>query len=127
MKPAGEGNNMHLKNRLLVTALILGATALPTMARADGDDGPKKPDMHELARISSLPKAHKDFSAFRYRPRGDKVIEQADANRLLFRTPDGQPDGYAERRGDAIVYFDRHGQVMQVQSAPVDMSETAAR
>ncbi|WP_077808584.1 hypothetical protein [Neoasaia chiangmaiensis] len=89
--------------------------AVPSGAFAQDEGGEKKPSMHEMARISSLPKAHADFSRFLYRPAGDKVIEQPDANRLLFRNKQGEPDGYAERRGNAIVYFDRHGKVTQVQ------------
>ncbi|KXV63588.1 hypothetical protein AD949_07040 [Acetobacter orleanensis] len=88
-------------------------------AVADDDDGGeeshKAPDMHHLASKPPLPRAHKDFSKFRYRPAGDKVLEQADANRLLFWTPDGKPDGYAERRGSSIIYYDAQGKAIRVQ------------
>ncbi|GAL97960.1 hypothetical protein AD948_00280 [Acetobacter senegalensis] len=87
---------------------------------ADDDDGGdeeghKGPDMHKLAAKPPLPRAHKDFSKFRYRPAGDKVQEQADANRLLFWTPDGKPDGYAQRRGSSIIYYNAQGQATRVQ------------
>lgn len=82
----------------------------------DGDDeGHKGPDMHKLAAKPPLPRAHKDFSKFRYVPQGDKVKEQADANRLFFWTPDGKPDGYAQRRGDSIIYYDAQGKAIRVQ------------
>lgn len=100
------------------------AVALPVLvvspALADDDDGGeeeghKGPDMHHLAAKPPLPRAHKDFSKFRYRPAGDKVQEQADANRLLFWTQDGKPDGYAERRGSSIIYYNAQGQAIRVQ------------
>lgn len=53
---------------------------------------------------------------FKFRPRGDKVIEQPDANRILFKRPDGTPDGYAQRRGNAVIYYDRFGKVSHVQT-----------
>ncbi|WP_408887068.1 hypothetical protein [Kozakia baliensis] len=98
--------------------LALSAMAVfPAIAHAQDDEGEKKkPNMHELARVSSLPKAHADFSQFRYRPAGDKVIEQPEAQRILFRTPGGVPDGYAERHGNAVIYHDRTGRVVRVQS-----------
>jgi len=102
---------------VMVAAGFLGV-AVPE-ARA-GDDEPKTVTTHQLAQASSLPKAHKDFSRFLYRPAGDKVVEQADANRLLFRTRDGVPDGYAERRGNAVVYYDRAGHATRVQPLPED-------
>ena len=92
---------------LALSAPIIAAH--PVMADDDdggGDEeGHKGPDMHKLAAKPPLPRAHKDFSKFRYVPQGDKVKEQADANRLFFWTPDGKPDGYAQRRGDNIIYM----------------------
>nr|WP_298796323.1 hypothetical protein [uncultured Acetobacter sp.] len=102
----------------------LWAVALPVLtvspALADDDDeggeeSHKGPDMHHLAAKPPLPRAHKDFSKFRYRPEGDKVQEQAEANRLLFWTQDGRPDGYAERRGSSIIYYNAQGQAIRVQ------------
>ncbi|GBQ14891.1 hypothetical protein [Swaminathania salitolerans] len=93
------------------------ALSTPGLAQEE-DEEKKKPDMHQLARSSALPKAEADFSMFRYRPPGDKVIEQADAHRLLFKRPDGTPDGYAQRRGNAVIYYDRNGKVSHVQ--PLD-------
>ncbi|WP_035773675.1 hypothetical protein [Asaia astilbis] len=94
----------------------MGALIAPGVALAqDDDEGKKKPDMHQLAKSSALPKAEADFSMFKYRPRGDKVIEQPDANRILFKRPDGTPDGYAQRRGNAVIYYDRSGKVSHVQ------------
>ena len=97
--------------------LTAGAFIAPGMAQAQDDDsGKKAPDMHQLARSSTLPKAEADFSMFKFRPRGDKVIEQPDANRILFKRPDGTPDGYAQRRGNAVIYYDRFGKVSHVQT-----------
>ena len=105
--------------RSMFCALGIGVVMTPMLAAAqDDDDGKKKPDMHQLARSSALPKAEADFSMFKYRPAGDKVTEQPDANRILFKRPDGTPDGYAQRRGNAIIYYDRYGKVSHVQ--PLD-------
>lgn len=102
--------------RVLVCVFGAGVVLTPVLAAAqDDDDDKKKPDMHQLARSSALPKAEADFSMFKYRPPGDKVIEQADANRILFKRPDGTPDGYAQRRGNAVIYYDRYGKVSHVQ------------
>ncbi|AFW01088.1 hypothetical protein BAR24_01615 [Gluconobacter oxydans] len=106
--------------RILTSTLAVFALTGTAVAQDADGDGPKKPDMHELYRSSSLPKSHADFSRFTYRPPGDKVIEQPDAFRLLFRTRDGQPDGYAERRGNAVIYYDRYGKVTHVQPLPED-------
>ncbi|WP_240775187.1 hypothetical protein [Neokomagataea tanensis] len=94
----------------------------PARAQSADDDGPSKPNMHQLYRSSSLPKNHADFSRFTYRPPGDKVIEQPDAFRLLFRTKDGKPDGWAERRGDSVFYYDKNGKIMRVQPLKADMT-----
>lgn len=106
--------------RILAVSLTLGALSVPTLALAQEEDGPKSPSMHQLATTPPVPSAHKDFSQFRYRPAGDKVVEQSDANRLLFWTQQGSPDGYAERRGNAIFYYDRTGKAVRVQELPFD-------
>lgn len=105
-----------------VLAVGLWAVALPVMSvtpaladEGDDEEGSKGPDMHKLAAKPPLPKAHKDFSKFRFIPQGDRVQEQADSNRLLFWTPDGRPDGYAQRRGSGIIYYNAQGQVTRVQ------------
>ncbi|QDH17139.1 hypothetical protein [Swingsia samuiensis] len=99
--------------------VIAGRAFAQDAGGGDGDDA-KKPNMHELFRNSAVPKSHADFSRFKYRPIGDTVIEQPDAFRLLFRTPDGQPDGYAERRGMSVFYYDRHGNMTHIQPLPED-------
>lgn len=106
----------------VLAALAVSGVALGTAVAqgAGGEDGPKKPSMHDLYRNSSLPKSHADFSHYRYRPPGDKVIEQPDAFRLLFQTKEGQPDGYAERRGTSVFYYDRYGKLQQIQPLPED-------
>lgn len=71
--------------------------------------------MHRLAEKPPLPRAHKDFSQYRFRPPGDKLQIQADSNRLLFWTPDGRPDGYAQRRGGSIIYYNAQGKAIRVQ------------
>ncbi|EHH68205.1 hypothetical protein [Gluconobacter morbifer] len=104
---------------------LLATFALTGVALAqEADDGSKKPDMHDLYRNSQLPKSHADFSRYKYRPRGDKVIEQPDAFRLMFQTKDGQPDGYAERRGTSVFYYDRFGKLTQVQPLPEEDTPT---
>ncbi|AQS91418.1 hypothetical protein [Gluconobacter albidus] len=104
----------------VLAVLAVSGAALGTAVAQDADDGPKKPSMHDLYHNSSLPKSHADFSRYRYRPAGDKVIEQPDAFRLLFQTKDGQPDGYAERRGTSVFYYDRYGKLRQIQPLPED-------
>lgn len=64
---------------------------------------------------SSLPRMHADYSMFHFVPRGDEVTVQPERNRLLFRKKSGQPDGYAERRGAAIVYYDASGKPIRIQ------------
>ncbi|WP_249110123.1 hypothetical protein [Neokomagataea anthophila] len=103
-----------------VTGFCAVAACGVAHAQSADDDGPSKPSMHDVYRSSSLPKNHADFSRFTYRPPGDKVIEQPDAFRLLFRTKDGKPDGWAERRGDAVMYYDQNGRVIRVQPLPTE-------
>ena len=107
----------------------LCALALPLMAgvpaHADGDplnggddddtDAHRASSMHNLAGKLPLPRAHKDFSKYRFVPPGDRVVEQADTNRLLFWTKGGQPDGYAQRRGSSGIYYNAQGQAGRVQ------------
>ncbi|MCX2562628.1 hypothetical protein [Acetobacter thailandicus] len=106
---------------VLTAALVVAVSAVPHhFARADDDGGDeedvhKAPSMHSLAAKPPLPRAHKDFSKFRYTPPGDKIVEQAAANRLLFWTKDGKPDGYAQRRGNSIIYYDAQGKAVRVQ------------
>ena len=76
---------------------------------------PNPAEMHKLATKPPLPRAHKDFSQYRFCPPGDRIQEQADINRLLFWTPDGRPDGYAQRRGGSIIYYNAQGQAIRVQ------------
>lgn len=106
--------------RILAVSLCLAATGAPALALAQEDDEAKAPSMHQLATRPPVPSAHKDFSQFHFRPAGDRVVEQSDANRLLFWTPQGTPDGYAERRGNAIFYYDRTGKPVRVQELPAE-------
>ncbi|GBQ85359.1 hypothetical protein AA13595_1640 [Gluconacetobacter johannae DSM 13595] len=108
--------------RWLMLCACLAAWATPALAD-DDEEGSKTQSMHQLAAHPPIPSAHKDFSQFRYRPVGDKVVEQADANRLLFWTPQGTPDGYAERLGNAIVYYDRTGKAIRVQQLAMPTDE----
>lgn len=71
-------------------------------------------EMRTLSKLP-VPPAHKDFSIFRFRPAGDKAVEQSDRNRLMFWTKDGRPDGYAQRRGGAIIYYNAQGNATKVQ------------
>jgi len=108
------------KVRALALVLGVGTAVLATnslQAYAQGDDDPDahKLTMHQLSSASPLPKAHKNFSRFTYRPAGDKVVEQPEANRLMFWTKDGKPDGYAEQHGNSIFYHDSTGRVSRVQ------------
>lgn len=107
----------HYIKYQVVLVLVAGLVPRTALGQAQNDDSDKKkPNMHQLARSSALQKAEADFSMFKYRPPGDKIIEQPDANRLLFKNPDGAPDGYAQRRGNAIIYYDRTGKVSHVQN-----------
>lgn len=80
----------------------------------DGADGlesvVRKPMPH-----SNLPRVHADYSMFHFVPRGDEVTIQPERGRLLFRKKSGVPDGYAERRGAAIVYYDSTGKAVRIQ------------
>lgn len=71
----------------------------------------------------SFPKAASAHPAYglqpvRFIPKGDRVKEQPDVNRLLFWTPTGEPDGYAEKRGTAVLYYDRTGKAVRVDTNP---------
>lgn len=98
----------------VLSGLIASTSSLAQDAPAD-DATPKVPSLHDQARDSKLPRAHADFSAFRFIPKGDEVIQRPDSKQLIFRRPDGTPDGYAQQRGTAIFYFDRFGNLTQVQ------------
>lgn len=123
-----------LRKKCLVLAGVC-AVALPILnipsAMAEGglgddDDAEthRPADMHNLATKPPLPRAHKDFSKYRYKPEGDKVQEQPDANRLLFWTQDGKPDGYAQRRGSSIIYYNAQGQAIRIQHlTPEEMAD----
>lgn len=81
----------------------------------DDSDAHRASSMHNLAGKLPLPRARKDFSKYHFTPPGDKIIEQPDTNRLLFWTKDGQPDGYAQRRGSSVIYYNAQGQAVRVQ------------
>ncbi|WP_245539134.1 hypothetical protein [Saccharibacter floricola] len=108
--------------RCMRHALLGGIAVLSTIgaAWAADDDQHKQPSMHQLYRSSSLPHAAADFSMFHFVPRGDKMVEEPEHGRLLFRTKGGEPDGFAERRGGAIVYYDRRGKAARVQRLTPD-------
>lgn len=78
------------------------------------DDKGAAVDMHQLATRYNTVRVRKDYS-YIDRPAGDKVVEQPDIDRLLFWTKEGQPDGYAQRRGDSVVYYDAAGRAVRVQ------------
>ncbi len=82
----------------------------------DGGDGDEKtgPDMHAMASKFNSTRVRKDYS-YISRPAGDRVQEQPDMDRLLFWTKDGKPDGYAQRRGDSVIYYDSSGHPERVQ------------
>ncbi|WP_087635999.1 hypothetical protein [Acetobacter ascendens] len=123
-----------LRKKWLVLAGVC-AVALPVLnmpsamaeeGLGDDDDAEthRPADMHKLATKPPLPRAHKDFSKYRYKPEGDKVQEQPDANRLLFWTQDGKPDGYAQRRGSSIIYYNAQGQAIRIQHlTPEEMAD----
>ncbi|MFT8675803.1 MAG: hypothetical protein ABF990_06190 [Acetobacter sp.] len=110
----------------------LSALALPVMvsgpALADDDsdgEGMHTPaQMRKLADKPPLPRAQRDFAKYRFRPKGDKVMEQPENNRLLFWTQDGRPDGYAQRRGNSVIYYNAQGQATQIQRlTPAEMAD----
>ncbi|NHN88413.1 hypothetical protein GOB81_07190 [Acetobacter sp. LMG 1627] len=90
--------------------------SVSAMAQMPSDDDGKKdgPDMHTLASRFNAVRVKKDYD-YIHRPAGDKVIEQPDIDRLMFWTKDGQPDGYAQRRGDSVIYYNAGGQAVRVQ------------
>ena len=107
----------------LCTVALSLAAGVP--ARAEGDplnggddddsDAHRASSMHNLAGKLPLPRARKDFSKYHFTPPGDRVVEQPETNRLLFWTKDGQPDGYAQRRGSSVIYYNAQGQAVRVQ------------
>ena len=108
----------------LCTGLLPGA-ALAAGGHADagnedpGEASQRHASMHQLSKRPPLPRLHMDYSQYRYIPQGDKIKEQPDVNRLLFWTPTGEPDGYAEKRGTAILYYDRTGKAIRVDTNPM--------
>lgn len=106
--------------RGLTRALLSGAIILSSAGAAWADEDEHKLSMHQVYRSSSLPHAAADFSMFHFVPRGDKMVEEPEHGRLLFRTKGGQPDGFAERRGAAVVYYNRMGKAVRVQHLTED-------
>ncbi|NHN91379.1 hypothetical protein [Acetobacter sicerae] len=105
--------------RMWSAAALVGGmlSGLPAVALAQGapdDEKPSAPDMHALASRFNATRVKKDYS-YIHRPPGDKVVEQPDIDRLMFWTKDGQPDGYAQRRGDSVIYYNPGGQAVRVQ------------
>ncbi|MXV43610.1 hypothetical protein GS501_00765 [Saccharibacter sp. 17.LH.SD] len=105
--------------RRYILALLVGI-GLVNAGGVWADDEPNKLTMHQVYRSSSLPHTAADFSMFHFVPRGDKMVTEPEHGRLLFQTPDGRPDGYGERRGTAIVYYDRTGKAVRVQHLTQD-------
>ncbi|MCX5620405.1 hypothetical protein [Bombella pollinis] len=93
-------------------ALMIGSTGLSYADDgADGLDSVVRKPMPK----TSLPRVHADYSMFHFVPRGDEVTIQPEHGRLIFRKKSGVPDGYAERRGAAIVYYDSTGKAVRIQ------------
>ncbi|MDF7673400.1 hypothetical protein PT277_00740 [Acetobacteraceae bacterium ESL0709] len=79
-----------------------------------------KPTLDQLYRSSGITHKYVDFSMFHYVPKGDQVKEEPDKQRLLFRKPGGLPDGYAERKGEVIFYYDASGKLIRIQKLAED-------
>nr|WP_241503253.1 hypothetical protein [Komagataeibacter melaceti] len=120
---------MSIRLRHVMLSAWLCAALAPVGAMAEGghtDAGNEDPgeasqrhfSMHQLSKKPPLPRLHMDYGQYRYIPEGDKIKEQPDMNRLLFWTKGGEPDGYAERRGSAILYYDRTGKAVRVDTNP---------
>lgn len=109
---------------ICVTSVLFAAPPLRAQEAPPEDEAPKVPSLHQQARESKLPRAHADFSLFHFIPNGDEVIQRADTKQLLFRRLDGTPDGYAQQRGTAIFYYDRFGNLTQVQRIGVRVGKT---
>lgn len=92
--------------------MILGGLIFSEQACADEA---KKPSLNQLYHSSNLPRTHIDYSMFHFVPHGDKTIPQPDQSRLLFQKPTGAPDGYGERRGTTIFYYDASGKAVRIQ------------
>lgn len=107
-----------------VSTVLFAAPSLRAQEAPPEDEAPKVPSLHQQARESKLPRAHADFSLFHFIPKNDEVIQRADSKQLLFRRPDGTPDGYAQQRGTAIFYYDRFGNLTQVQRIGVRVGKT---
>lgn len=113
MIPHLQGKYLSFPARILCSFLmILSTIAFAHKTQAEPD---KKPNLNQLYRTSNLPRAHLDFSMFHFVPKGDKIIEQPDQARLIFQTPTGAPDGYGQRRGTSIFYYDASGKAIRIQ------------
>ncbi|QDH13461.1 hypothetical protein E3E12_03755 [Formicincola oecophyllae] len=98
-------------------AAVMAMTALAPAAQADSlfADPSKGPTLNQLYKHSKLPHHYVDFSMFHYVPRGDRITVQPERDRLVFNKKTGEPDGYAERRGDAVIYYNPAGKAIRVQ------------
>lgn len=107
----------------LLAAFMMAGAVTPAIAQeSPDDDKPSGPDMHALSSRFNAVRVKKDYS-YIHRPRGDKVVEQPDIDRLLFWTPDGKPDGYAQRRGDSVIYYDAGGRPTRVERIPPGVAD----
>ncbi|UMM64214.1 hypothetical protein [Aristophania vespae] len=104
-----------------ICAALLGVASFSLSHVSFADSAPtfgdvkKKPTLDQLYRSSQLVHKYADFSMFHYVPKGDDVVEQPERSRLLFRTKHGSPDGYAERKGEVIFYYNAAGKLIRVQ------------
>lgn len=99
--------------------LLMSLPCLADSAPTFGDIK-KKPSLDQLYRSSGIVHKYADFSMFHYVPKGDDVKEQPERSRLLFRKKGGLPDGYAERKGDVIFYYNAAGQLVRIQKLSED-------
>ena len=120
---------MSVRLRHVMLSAWLCAAMVPSVARADaghadagnedpGEASQRQSTMHQLSKRPPLPRLHMDYGQYRYIPKGDVIKEQPDLNRLLFWTKSGEPDGYAEKRGNAVLYYDRTGKAVRVDMNP---------
>ncbi|QDH15235.1 hypothetical protein [Oecophyllibacter saccharovorans] len=102
----GSGMALHMQK----------AQAAPGPQTFGDRDAKKPPSMHQLFRSSQLPKTYADFSMFHFVPRGSIIVEQPERGRLIFRSrKTGQPNGYAELKGDSVLYYDPAGRPIRLQ------------
>lgn len=124
-QPRAKTARRFLTRGGLLALGLLALTGAQTVRAADDDAAPKTfgeaeakkaPSLHQLYKSSSLPRTYADFSMFHFVPRGAKIVEQPERGRLIFRDKvTGQPDGYAELKGDAVLYFDATGKPIRLQ------------